>query len=246
MQIIAHRLYADKVALDQIDARLMQGVQGVELDLRHDANREVIIQHSPIFRARSGDARHPRKPLEQAIGLLSEIGPGLQTLILDVKTSEAAGLAAAVIARSRPRFDIAFACWRAEEVAAIRENLPGAMVLFCVAPIFLRRGPRGRLRDLYVTNSFPFVACARSFIPKPEKTNGHNINVKLICKNRLAARLPRGVDGLCVHRLFHREPLIDFAAARKLRTAVYGLPSFCHPRTHALEGVADFAIVKAA
>ncbi len=246
MQIIAHRFYDDAAALDQFDRRRAAQVQGVEIDLRHDADGDVVIRHSPLFRARSGERLYPRKPFADALGLLSEIGPGLETLLLDVKSREAAGLAATQIARARPRFDVAFACWRAEEVAAIRESLPGALVLFCVAPIFLRRGPRGRLRDLYVSNAFPFVASTRASRPRYEKSNLHNINVKLICRRRLAARLPKGVDGLCVHRVFHRAPLIDFAAARGLRTAVYGLPSYDHPRTQALDGVADFAIVKAA
>ena len=244
MQLIAHRLYDDAAELRQIDRGRLDGVQGVELDLRCDPSGETVIHHSPVFRARSGAPRHPRKPLRDAIGFLGEVAPHLQTLLLDVKTLEAAGCAASSIARERPRFDVAFACWRAEEVRAIRKELPGAMILFCLAPIFLRRTPRGRLRDLYICNSFPFIASARAFEPKLDKPNRHNINVKLICKERLAARLPRGVDGLCVHRLFHREELIDFAAARGLRTAVYGLPASDHPRTHALRGVADFAIVK--
>lgn len=246
MQIIAHRLYRDDQTLEQIDERRIASSQGVELDLRHDANGDVVIQHAPVFRTPIGSRFAPRKPLDAAIGLLSEVGAELQTLLLDVKTEEAAGLAAARIARLKPRFDVAFACWRAEEVAAIRESLPGALVLFCVAPIFLRRGPRGRLRDLYVSNSFPFIASSRSFRPHAEKPNRHNINVKLICSRRLAARLPRGVDGVCVHRVFHGPQLIDFAAARGLRTAVYGLKGAEHWRTRALEDIADFAIVKAA
>ena len=244
MQLIAHRLYDDAAELRQVDRRRLHGVQGAELDIRCDETGEAVIHHSPVFRARSGAPRDPRKPLRDAVGFLGEIAPHLQTLLLDVKTVDAAGRAAEAVARERPRFDVAFACWRADEVATIRAALPGALILFCVAPIFLRRTPRGRLRDLYICNSFPFITSARGFVPKLDKPNRHNINVKLICKDRLAARLPRGVDGMCVHRLFHREELIDFAAARGLRTAVYGLPACDHPRTDALRGVADFAIVK--
>lgn len=243
MQFIAHRVFSDEDALDGFCHTRIAGFQGAELDVRDDGAGEPVILHTPVFR--HGRSVYARKPLCAVIDRLAQAGGALETLFLDVKSALAGALAARHVRLSRPRFEVSFTCWRPEDVAAVRAELPAARVFYVVAPIMVRRAP-ARLSDLWLCNSFPFLMSSKRFAPREEKINRHNINVRMTSTERLAESLPRNVDGLCVHRLFASERLIDLAEARDLSLAVYGLRSRDHPKVEALEEAADYAIVKAA
>ena len=118
-----------------------------------------------------------------------------------------------------------------------------ARIFFCIAPIVARRAPRGRLENLYLSNSFPFFWAAERFDPDPDKSNRHNINVRLISSRRGDAALPDGVDGVCVHRLFWRPTLAALVAAQGLEVAVYGLASRAQAAAQAARGPVAYAII---
>ena len=244
MKFIAHRVFKDGESFDGFDAQRLLGYHGVELDIRDDGHGGVCINHAPLFRRRRGPVDLSGRALCDAVALFAESCPTLETLFLDVKTQTAASILAEKVGRAEIPFGTVFICWHADEVRAIRERLPEATIFFCIAPIFTGRVPRGRIRDLYVSNSFPFVSRSSRFQPDDEKENRHNINVQLISRRTLDATLPDGIDGVCVHRIFHSAALMAFMEARGLKAAFYGLPSRAHPRTQALSGCADYAIIR--
>jgi glycerophosphoryl diester phosphodiesterase len=245
IRLIAHRVFADEAPLAPI--RLAGGApcHGVELDIRCAPNGEAWVYHAPVFQFRTERKKRVPKPLHEAIRFLADHTPWVETVLLDVKSIEAAAAVSRQLAYDPPPFETVFTCWHADEARILRERLPEAEILFCVAPIFARRAPR-RLRDLYLYNSYPFVSSSRRFAPKHAKENRHNINVKLICSRRLAAVLPRQIDGLCVHRIFCSDELAEFAEARDLRVAVYGLDRKRADRVEALSAMADYAIIRGA
>ncbi|TVQ52857.1 MAG: hypothetical protein EA355_14355 [Rhodobacteraceae bacterium] len=245
MQLIAHRVFDDHDELGHFCPSRIEGCRGAELDVRDDATGEAVVLHTPVFRRASGRNPSVRKPLADAIDLLAQVGGGLETLFLDIKSARAGALAARLLRAMRPRFDVSFTCWRPEDADAVRSELPAARILYVVAPIVVRRAP-ARLSDLWLCNSFPFLLSSKRFTPREEKANRHNINVRMASTERLAETLPAGVDGLCVHRLFASERLFDFAESRDLSVAVYGLRARSGPKVAALEDVVDYAIVKAA
>ncbi len=243
MRFVAHRVYRDGEGLDAFDPLRVAGCQGAELDVRHDGRGCAVVQHSPVFaaRRRKGDMRC----LAQAVRVIADRAPALDVLFLDVKTRPAAEAAALMALRERPRQDLVFACWHHDEVAAIRAVLPRATVFFVVAPIFASRAPRGGFGDLYLSNSFPYLMRSARFSPRLDKVDRHDINLKLICRRTLAAQLPDGIDGVCVHRIFQSGPLAAFAEGRSLGMAVYGLRAPAEGAAPAgLRVRADFAIVK--
>ena len=244
MKFIAHRVFKDGETFDGFDAHRLAGYHGVELDIREDGRGGVCINHAPVFLRRRGPADLSGRALCDAVALFAENCPSLELLFLDVKTLAAAEILADKVAKAEIPFTTVFNCWHADEVRAIRERLPHATVFFCVAPIFASRAPKGRLNDLYVSNSFPFISRSSRFMPDEEKGNGHHINVKLISSRTLEASLPEAIDGVCVHRIFRSAALMEFIAARGLKAAFYGLPSRSHPRTQALDGCADYAIIR--
>ena len=244
MKFIAHRVFKDGESFDGFDARRLHGYHGVELDIRDDGRGGVCINHAPLFRRRRGPVDLSGRALCDAVALFAESCPSLETLFLDIKTLTAASLLAEMVGRAEIPFGTVFICWHVDDVRAIRERLPGATIFFVLAPIFSSRIPGGRVRDLYVSNSFPFVSRSSRFQPNDEKANRHNINVQLIPRRSLDATLPEGVDGVCVHRIFHSAALMSFIEARGLKAAFYGLPSRAHPRTQALRDCADYAIIR--
>lgn len=245
MQVIAHRVFEDSRPVSWMDRLDLAAFEGVELDIREDGAGHAMVEHSPLFRVRHARRRRVLKPLNATLDYLGEQAPHLQLAMLDVKCEAAAQLAARHVADTGLPFEVLFNCWHASEVRAIREVLPDARILFTVAPILARRVPRGRYRDLYLSNSFPFVRSSLRYSPRAEKPNRHNINVKLISTAQVTAVLPRRIDGLCLHRYFWSEELSDYARAHGLRTAVYGLPSRSHRKLGRLSGRADYAIVRA-
>lgn len=244
MKFIAHRVFKDGETFDGFDAHRLDGYHGVELDIREDGRGGVCINHAPVFRRRRGPIDLSGRALCDAVALFAESCPSLEVLFLDVKTLAAAEILAEKVARAEIPFQTVFNCWHAEEVRAIRARLPDACVFFCIAPIFAARAPKGRLNDLYVSNSFPFICRSSRFQPVEDKANGHHINVKLISSRTLDATLPDAIDGVCVHRIFRSAALMEFIAARGLKAAFYGLPSRAHPRTQALADCADYAIIR--
>ena len=246
MRFIAHRVFEDRHPVSWLERLDLTAFHGVELDVRDDGAGQATVEHSPLFRVRHARRRRVLKPLDSALGYLTDHAPHLDLMLLDIKCEAAAELAATHVAASRLPFEVMFNCWHAAEVRAIRETLPGARILFTVAPILTRKVPRGRYRDLYLSNSFPFLRSSLRYAPRAEKANRHNINVKLISTAQLTAILPRRIDGVCLHRFFWSEEFADFTARRGLCTAVYGLPSRTHRKLGRIAGHADYAIVRAA
>jgi hypothetical protein len=245
MKFVAHRVFRDGERLDAFDPACLDGCHGAELDVRHDEAGQAVVQHSPVFAARRRRPGEDRS-LREAVRLIADRAPDLGVLFLDVKTRPAAEAAARMVLRERPAQEIVFACWHHDEVAAIRAILPRASIFYVVAPIFASRAPRGGFGDLYLSNSFPYLIRSHRFTPKLEKVDRHGINLKLISKRTLAAQLPEGVDGVCVHRIFQSGPLAAFAAGRGLGMAVYGLRPPAEsgaPAGLRVEG-AEFAIIK--
>jgi hypothetical protein len=247
MKFIAHRVFRDGEPLDAFDALRVAGCDGAEIDVRHDGAGQAIVQHSPLFAARRR-RRGEDRSLSEAVRVLGEAAPALRTLFLDVKTRPAAEAAARMALRERPPFELVFACWHHDEVAAVRAVLPRATVFYVVAPVFASRAPRGGFGDLYLSNSFPYLVRSTRFRPRLDKVDRHDINLKLISSRTLAARLPDGIDGVCVHRIFQSGPLAAFAEGRSLGLAVYGLRPA--REAGALAGLrvasADYAIISRA
>lgn len=241
MRLIAHRAFRDGARLDEIDPRRFEGFDGVELDLRLSREGRLVVEHSPIFRARRAARRE--NGLEDVLTLLASAPTPPRTLFFDVKCLPAARAAAARVAAGAVAQDVAFTCWHADEVAAVRAILPQARVFFCIAPIVARRAPRGRLGSIYLCNSFPFLWAAERFTPKSDKTNRHNINIRLIGANSDPAPLPSGIDGVCVHRVFWRPTLAAMVAAQGLEVAVYGLASRAQALAQAAVGPVRYAII---
>lgn len=243
MRLIAHRVFRDGARLDACDTHRFGAYDGVELDLRLNRQGRLVVEHAPVFRARLRRAEPCENGFEDALTLLASAPTPPQTLFLDVKCQAAASAAARRVAESPPCRDIVFTCWRADDAAAVRAILPDARIFFCVAPIVARRAPRGRLENLYLTNSFPFFWAAERFEPDPAKSNRHNINIRLISSRRGEGGLPEGVDGVCVHRLFWRPTLAALAAAQGLEAAVYGLASRAQAIAQAAVGPVAYAII---
>lgn len=242
MKFIAHRVFKDGETFGRLDAARLSGYHGVELDLRDDGRGGVCVNHAPLFRRSRVELSG--RSLQDAVEVFGESLPSLEFLFLDVKTQAAAAILADLVARGGLPIPAMFNCWHAAEVRTIRDRVPDATIFFCIAPIFTRRLARRRFNDLYVSNSFPFFSRSARFTPDEDKENRHSINVKLICPESLDATLPDAIDGVCVHRIFHSPRLMTLLAARGLKSAVYGLPSRGHPRTQALDGEADFAIIR--
>jgi hypothetical protein len=244
MRFIAHRVFRDGETFDNVDAGRLAGYHGVELDVRDDGAGGVCINHAPLFLRRGGLADLSGRGLVNAAAVFVESVPSLEFLFLDIKTAAAAEVTAHLVAQGALPHDVIFNCWHEEEVRTIRAALPNATIFFCIAPIFSSRLSRRRFNDLYVSNSFPFFRRAARFNPDCDKLNSHHINVQMICPETLQATLPDAIDGLCVHRVFHSPALVDLIQRRRLLSAVYGLPSRAHPKTAALEGEADYAIIR--
>ncbi len=243
MRLIAHRVFRDGARLDACDTQRFGAYDGVELDLRLNREKRLVVEHSPIFRARPRSRAVCENSFEDALTLLATAPKPPATLFLDVKCGAAARAAASRIAAAPTGADVVFTCWHADDVAAVRATLPEARIFFCIAPIVARRAPRGRLENLYLTNSFPFFWAAERFSPKLEKSNRHNINIRLISANRDGAPLPEGGDGVCVHRLFWRPTLAALVAAQGLEVAVYGLRSRAQALAQAALGPVSYAII---
>lgn len=242
MQFIAHRVFRDGEPVVALDPARIAGFDGLELDLRLDAAGRLVVEHAPVF---GGLRRRPASDsLEAALDVLAGLGKAPRRLLLDVKCVTAAQAAARLVAGRGLENRVLFACWHAAEVEAIRDALPGATILYCIAPIVASRAPRGRLQSLYLTNVFPFLWSAANFAPRLDKPNRHNIHVKLVSRSRGMTMLPERLDGLCVHRLFWTPSLAAIAAAQGLSIAVYGLRSRAAAlRLAAERGAFDFAII---
>jgi glycerophosphoryl diester phosphodiesterase len=242
MQFIAHRVLRDGEPAEALDPALVAGFDGLELDLRLDPRGRLIVDHAPVF---AGLRRRPASDsLEAALDVIGALRGVPRRLLLDVKCVTAATAAARLVEQRGMEREVIFACWHAAEVDAIRETLPGATILYCIAPIVASRAPKGRLQSLYVTNVFPFFWSAANFAPRLDKRNRHNINVKLVSRSRGITTLPPRIDGVCVHRVFWTPSLAAIAAAQGLSVAVYGLRSRAHAQRLAADrGAFDYAII---
>jgi glycerophosphoryl diester phosphodiesterase len=243
MRLIAHRIFRDGDRLERLDARRLAGFEGVELDLRLGAGGDLVVRHSPVFAAGRSLKRVPGHRFADALGHLDRMAEKPRLLLLDVKCVTAARAAARLLADQPPPAEVVFNCWHVEEVAAIRDRLPTARILYCAAPIVARRAPAGRLEDMFLSNSFPFFWSARNFEPRLDKANRHNINIRLISRRRGGAMAPDGADGLTVHRLFWNRRVAEMAAEQGLEVAVYGLNSRTQALAQAAHGAVAYAIV---
>jgi hypothetical protein len=246
LRLIAHRVFGDRAPIRPFGMIGKAPFHGVELDVRCDGTAEAWIDHAPLFMMRARRNRQVPKSFRAAMHFLAVHVPSLEMVLLDIKSVAAAEWVGAYIAQTPPRFEVVFACWHAEEAAVLRRHLPQAVILYCLAPIFAHKAPRGRFRDLYLSNSYPFLSTARRFAPQHDKPNCHNINIKLMARGELAMTLPPEVDGLCVHRLFCSPELAAFTKARNLRLAVYGLCGRSEDKLRDIAPYIDYAIIRKA
>ncbi len=243
MRVIGHRVFKDDEPIRPFRTDGTRRLDGVELDIRSDENGMVWVDHAPIFQLRSRRLAHIPKSFHAAVHFLSEEIDDLEILMLDIKSAAAARALGRYLEGRHLPFSLVFNCWHADEVVALREYLPAAQIFFCLAPIFAKRIPKGRFRDLYVSNSFPFLSTSRKFKPKLDKTNRHNLNVKLISSREFEAHLPDGIDGVCVHRMFCRPELISFSRRQSLGISVYGLAASKAKKLDRVSAFADYAII---
>lgn len=243
MRVIAHRVFADNrpIELPRFGGALPP--DGVELDIRVDADGRPQVYHGPVFKFRSARRVQIPKSLQAAAHFLTTEVPGLECLMLDIKSAAAADAVGQFIAKHPQELSLVFNCWHEDDVAILRSYLPDATIYYCIVPIFSRRVPKGRLRDLFVCNSYPFVTSRRSFMPRHGKDNQHNVNVKLIPARRLSMHLPRDIDGICLHKLFFSDEIAEFAAGRGLGLSVYGLSHKNKRRLSRIADAADYAII---
>lgn len=244
MQLIAHRVFADNrpIELPHFDGPVTP--HGVELDIRADAEGRPQVYHAPVFNVRRSRRVRIPKSLQAAEHFLKLEVPDLQCLMLDIKSAAAAEAVGRYVAENGAALPIVFNCWHEDDVAILRRHVPNALIYYVIVPIVSRRVPRGRLRDLFVCNSYPFVTTRQSFTPRHDKANQHNVNVKLLSRRRsLQMTLPPGISGICVHKLFFSDSLARLAEDRDLGVAVYGLSQRNTQRLRRLEGKADYAII---
>lgn len=241
MKVIAHRVFPDAEPIEPFGASDTIRMDGVELDVRVDEAGAAMIDHAPLFRLpRRRLARVP-KSLSAAVSFLAEETPDLDVLMLDIKSTRAAEAVARQLPELAPPFRLVFTCWHVEPMKVLRETFDDAEVHYCLVPIFADRLPRTRHRDLFLYNSFPFIYSRRRFSPADDKANAHAVNVRLLKPERL--KLPAGVDGICVHRLFCRPELVRTVRARGLKLSVYGLKAG-KKKLERLAPVIDYAIVR--
>lgn len=244
MHLIGHRAFDDEKPIQPFQVDGAGRLSGVELDIRCNSEGALVIDHAPVFMLRSRRLKHIPKSIQAGLFFLANEFPGLNRLMLDVKSTRAAAALGAYLADHPQPFALVFNCWHGDDVAAIRTHLPEAEIYYCLAPIFSRRVPQGRFNDLYLSNSFPFFSSRRRFKPALGKPNRHNLNVKLISSKKLEAHLPDDIDGICVHRLFCGAELQAFAGLRKLGVAVYGIAGFDAKQLAKVAPFADYAIIR--
>lgn len=225
VKLIAHRIFPDRRALDEFDSSRVRDFDGVELDVRLHANGETYVYHSPIFDSRLRRRRNPTNRFERALELLAELENGPRLLFLDIKCPRSAEQVAGFIRGRNLGFELAFNCWQEPAIDAIRRLLPDAAIFFCIAPIFSKRLAKIMKEDFHVYNRYPFVKAAERFEPDLDRFNGHNINFKIFTEENADLIAPQGADGVCLHRVFFCESLVEFTERRKLKTAVYGIRS---------------------
>lgn len=249
MRLIAHRVIDDRGSLADLAAYRERAFDGVELDVRQDLDGELVVRHSPVFaipkRSRRADRPRMEMALSDALGRLEAVTPAINTVVLDIKCLTAAEAVGKQIADAPPPFETAFICWHRDEAAAIRRRLPDATIYFCLAPIFSRRLGRVMPADLYLFNSFPFLARSRRFLPRAVQRNSHNINVRLFGSLRAVDAIPPEANGICLHKLFCSRALIAYARRSGLRVAVYGLSSADAPKVRAFRDLIDVGIIRA-
>jgi len=241
MRYIAHRILKDGVPLEALDVGRIAAHDGVELDLRLGVDGDLLVRHSPLFGGRRLHRRGIGHCFDAVSRRLEALAQRPRLLLLDVKCANAARSAARRLAASGGEGEAAFVCWHEAEVRAVREALPDARILFCVAPIVAKRD-RERA-EFYLANSFPFLWAAERFMPQLDKHNRHNINVKFIGPGRDAIPLPEAVDGICLHRVFWRPEIAAMARAQGLSVAVYGLHSRAQAAEAAAVGAIDLAVM---
>lgn len=243
MKYIAHRVFADNRPIEPIRHDGSVRLDGVELDIRSDQSGNPCIDHAPVFQLRSARRAQIPKSFQAASYFLAKRFPELNTLMLDVKSTAAAHSIGRHLATEQHPFKIAFNCWHDDDVQVLRSYLPDAVIYFCIVPIFSRRIPLGRFRDLYVCNSYPFVTSRTGFQPRHSKMNQHNVNVKLISPKRLNIHLPKGINGICVHRLFCNSDVAAYAEERGIGVSVYGLSAADKRKIARYRDFADYAII---
>ena len=243
LRYIAHRVFDDDRPIEPFPVSDNLPCDGVELDVRSDESGAPVIWHGPVFRLRRKNRQIP-KALTDAVDFLTTYASSLEVIMIDVKSAAAAEAVGRVLQKLQCGFEFVFTCWHWDDARILRLHMPKAQILFCMAPIFAPRAPSGRKRDLYLSNSFPFISTRSRFSPNPDKANRHNINVKLITRRRPSLLLPPEVNGICAHRIFWSDRLVDYVEERELRAAVYGLPNRRTGRLADIGNFADYAIIR--
>ncbi len=249
MELIAHRVFEDHRAMAEFDPACLKGFDGAEFDLRCGVDGETYVFHAPFLASPTARRAPPKRRLPEVCAVLAAAPTPPRTLILDIKTLGAArhaaafvaegGLAAAGLAQTRP----VFLAWHQEEADTLRAALPGAQILFVIAPIVARRLLGLAPGDLYAATHFPYFSAARRFRPRRGRYNTHNINVRLLKRGAPPRLAPPSADGVCLQKRFLSQPLAAAAATHDLLVAVFGWKSISEARAHPLSEALDFAIV---
>ena len=243
VKLIAHRIFHDRRTLEEFDSTRVRNFDGVELDVRRHENGETYVYHSPVFDHRFRRKRNPTNRFEEAVELLAELDNPPRLLFLDIKCPRSAEHVASFVRRRDLGFEVVFNCWQEPAIAAIRKLLPDAPIFVCIAPIFSKRLAKIMKEDFHVYNRYPFIRAADRFELDQARFNGHNINFKIFTQENADLIAPQGADGVCLHRVFFCEALIEFARRRKLKTAVYGIRSRTSKVLRAAGEHIDMAII---
>lgn len=231
------------MALADFQPSALQGFDGAEIDIRLDAEGAIAVFHSPILTLARRPARGAVKELGHVLAMLAENDASRRLLFLDVKTKAAAERVGELLERLEPQCDVAFICWHQDALAPLRDAQPEARLFLGVAPYRAARLTRRLPTDFYVFNRFPYVAKARRYRPAERQFNQHNINVRRFDLCDVAASVPRGVTGLCFHKVFFDPRLARAARRRGLEIALYGFTTRRDPKIDRLDRHIDFAIV---
>lgn len=243
-RLIAHRPFRDEHEAADFDPSCLNGFEGVELDLRSHGDGPTTVFHAPMLtHRRRPTAKRPPKSLEAVFQQLSRADEATRFFLLDLKTHAAAQRLPETLKLIDQSAEVAFLCWHPTDVASVLAVRPDAKVFWGMAPLPDPRVIRWLPSEFVLFNGFPFVASPRRFRPRARQYNQHNIHVRRAKEPTLTQNLPRGVSGICFHKVFYRPSLAATAHREGLEVAVYGFLSQSDPKIAEIAERVDYTIV---
>lgn len=243
MKIIAHRPFRDEHRIARFDPRVLEGFEGVELDLRCRDDGRLVVFHAPTLSLRGKPVRGAVKPLKLVLRSLRALGAPTERVFFDLKEPRAAERVGAAIELLESHSAPTCICWTPDDVERVRQAAPQADVLLAIAPLRQRWRRDGPTREWVMRNRFPYVAPAARWRRRAERFNDHSIGLRWFDLERIERSLPERVDGILFHaNLFNRR----FAAAVRAagyRTAVWGFRSRADQRMTRWADLVDYGIV---